>query len=84
MSRMPLSRHARRVALLTGVLVVLAVVAILLYFTVGGRFGAVNDALNAAFAITSGALALLTMRRTGEVVDTVAVALGVLGAAVMV
>ena len=84
MSRVPLNRYARRVALLAGVLVVLAVVSIVLHFTVGGPFGAVNDALNAAFAITSGALALLTMRRAGEVVDTVAAAVGVLGAAVMV
>ena len=84
MSRMPLSGHARRVALITGVLVVLAGVAIVLYFSVGGRFGAVNDTLNAAFATTSGLLALLTMRRTGEVVDTLAAAVGVLGAAVMV
>ena len=84
MSRMPLNRYARLAALLAGVLVVLAVVAIVLFFTVGGRFGAVNDALNAAFAIASGVLALLTVRRDTDLVDSVAAAIGVLGAAVMV
>ena len=85
--RMPFTLAVRGAALGVGVLVVLSLVAIVLYFTVGGPFGTLNDWLNAAVGIASAILATVVAFAAGpgagRAVDRVAAVVAVVGGAVM-
>ena len=77
------ARHpAPSTARVVGVLVVLAVVALLLFFTVGGPFGTVNDVLNAAVGAASATLTGLTTRGARHPLDVAGALVGVLGGVV--
>lgn len=78
----PIPRLARPAALVVAVLVALAALALLLFFTVGGPFGALNDTLNAALGVASAALAGLTIRGAQHPIDVAGGVVGVLGGAV--
>ncbi len=72
-------RHARSAALAVGILVALAVVALLLFFTVGGPFGALNDVFNTAVGVASATLAGLTIPGARHPLDVASAVIGVLG-----
>jgi hypothetical protein len=85
----PLSNHAptvgddvARVALITGVVALLAVGTLVLFFTVGGPFGTVNDILNAGIGVSSAVLAVTILRSIGG--SPAATALALAGAAITV
>ena len=82
-SRMPFTSSARGAALGLAVLIALAVVAIVLHFTVDGPFGALNDWLNAAVGVASAVLAAVVAVGSPDTVDRLAAPLGVGGGAVM-
>lgn len=94
--RMPFSPSVQAVARGISVLVLLAVVALLLFYVVGGRFGTINDWLNAAIGVVSALLAILIAAAVGgapgagartdpaHAVDLAAAIVAVAGGAVMV
>lgn len=77
-----LASTARGAALTTGVVLALAAVALVLFFAVGGPFGAVNDGLNAVGGVASTTLALLGAVGARHPVDRGAALLGALGGCV--
>ncbi len=81
--RMPFTSSVRGVALGVAVLVALAVVAIVLHFTVDGPFGALNDWFNAAVGVASAVLATVVAVGSRDTVDRVAALPGIGGGAVM-
>lgn len=84
---MPLTSSVRGVALGVGVLVLMAVVAIVLHFTVDGPFGALNDWLNAAVGVATAVLATVVALAAGpgdgRTADRVAAVVAVVGGVVM-
>jgi hypothetical protein len=80
--RSNVGQEAARVALAVGVVAVASVASLVLFFAVGGPFGAANDLGNALIGVLSGLLAfrLAVMRGT----RTPAVAAAVIGAAVTI
>ena len=81
--RMPITSSVRGVALGVAVLVALAVVAIVLHFTVDGPFGALNDWLNAAVGVASAVLAAVVAAGSRDTADRAAATVAVAGGAVM-
>jgi hypothetical protein len=78
-----LVHSTRRVALAVAVLVVLAMVALVLFYGVGGPFGTINDGLNLAVGLGSSVLAAASIPRArAGALDLAAGALGILGGAV--
>ena len=65
-----------RVALATGIIAVLAALALALLFIVGGAFGRANDVLNAAIGVLSAILAVVVYRSLGGPPALLALALG--------
>ena len=71
-----------RVALATGITVILAVLLLILMFTVSMFFGAVNDVLNGIFGLSSAVLAWMLYteyRAKSPLISQIALALAVIG-----
>ena len=60
-----LADGVRGVAIVTGLASVLAMVALLAFFTVGAPFGGLNDILNGVVGVLSGILAIMVYRTAG-------------------
>ena len=74
-------------ALATGTAIVIAVLTLTLFFTVGMFFGAVNDVFNAIFGITSALLAWLlypAYRAHSPLISYIALAFAIIGAIVSI
>lgn len=69
------------VAIALAIVTAASIAALILFYTVGGPFGSINDAGNALIGILSAGLAILLHRRVGSRVGVVA---AVVGAAVAV
>ena len=74
------------VALGTGIAIIIAVLTLILMFTVGMFFGAVNDVFNGIFGISSAVLAwmLLEHRAKSPWISHIALALAMIGAIVSI
>ena len=75
------------VALATGIAIVIAVLNLILFFTIGMFFGAVNDVFNGVFAICSTVLAWLLYVEHGAkspLISRIALALAFIGAIISV
>jgi hypothetical protein len=78
-----LVRAFRSAAFVVGVLLVLAVVSLALFYAVGGPFGTLNDGLNLAAGLASVVLVATTIQRGAPPLDLLAGALGILGGTVV-